>query len=275
MPNMQKIMYDNFDDDLYQFTGKRQDDYQNIRDKFEQQYGINGLDQYCLRNVDLTNPTHKSLIAAYNDPMYNAYVFSYNSIFPRALPNDYPNLELEPVIGKFLNRPNDFVKGNRLLEYGCGGCNAAFKFWLAGFDLTLCDLPLDWLKFLEWRIKKYAIPRIKFIYIEDNASFLPNNEMYDCFYTHDVFEHVVNPHHALFHMSQHIKPGALVYIELKFHAGGFHLAVNHKKFNLEKDNINNEDGNQVWRDVLNVCGIVPVPINWNYPPYFFRKLWRS
>ncbi len=275
MSKVQEVMLENFDDDLYQFTSKRQKDYQQIRDKFEQQYGINGLDQYCLRNVDLTSPTHKSLIDAYNDPIFNAYVYSYNGIFPKTLPINYLNLESEPVIGKFLNHPNEILKGKRLLEYGCGGCNTAFIFWLAGFDLTLCDLPLDWLKFLEWRIKKYEVPRIKFIYIEDNASFLPDNEMYDCFYTHDVFEHVINPAHALFHISQHIKPGALIYIELKFHSGGFHLTVDHNKFNLEKDKISNEDGNQLWRDVLNMCDIVPVPLNWQYPPYFFRKLWKN
>lgn len=264
-----------FEYDVYKYFRKTYSDFKKIKEEFDT--SEQNIDHILFGEVMKDNriPTHEELIKAHNTELMTAYVLT--TIFPREL-EEFDNkqkLKLvdHPIFSYFLlkEKANELAHGKNLFEYGCGACDTAFTLWQLGFNMTLSDLPMNWLKFLEFRIKKYNIPRIKFCFVEKQLDFLPD-EQYDCFYTHDVLEHVLEPDKVIQYISAHLTPGALSYIEYKFTGGDSHINQNNKLFGIEADGIFNDYGNQIWREKMRDAGFVPLPLGWNWPRCFWRKL---
>lgn len=261
-----------FEQDVFEYFRVPYSDFIKIKKEFD--YSKQNVDTVLFGKLMENNrvPAHSEIVNAHNVELMTAYVLT--TIFPKEIGNDI-NLKEHGIFKYFLLKEDmdEFNHGMNLLEYGCGACDTAFKLHQLGFNLTLVDLPMDWLKFLEYRINKYNVPNIKFCFVEEDKQFsFLNDEKYDCFYTHDVLEHVLEPDKVLKYISEYLRPGSLAYIEYKFTQGGCHLNINRDTYAIEKDGVFNEYGNQRWRIEMYNAGFVPLPLGWDWPRCFWRKL---
>lgn len=132
----------------------------------------------------------------------------------------------------WMKRFKDFFSpGKRILDHGCGDCTNALTFYDMGYDVVSIDLPIDWIKFIEFRCKKYSV-NIDFRYTHNNHDFIKDNEQFDVLFSHEVLEHIKNPEEVVAYMIQHLKSGALAFISTFFTAGDLHLKENRDKFGL-------------------------------------------
>jgi len=190
------------------------------------------------------NYTHDELIKICNHPIYNAYGYaelSHKSYHT----NDHLNSSDRP----WMKNIYEFCyPGKKILDYGCGDLTNAICFYDIGYATTVIDMPIDWIKFIEYRCKKYGV-NIDFKYTYNNHTFLSENDNFDIIFTHEVLEHVKDPESVIKYLVQHLKIGGILFITVTFTEGAFHLKENHDKFGYGSEG--NVHYHPEWMKILN------------------------
>lgn len=156
----------------------------------------------------------------------------------------------------------NYIKREKIVDYGCGMGMAGFIFHNLGYDVTFADVPGKMFNFLKYRCMKQGRWDIKFINIR--AKF-PLTEMYDIIMCYDVLEHVFDPVDVLNHLSQHLNEGGLMIVEVFFDdVGGtapYHI----------KENVGYGDPD-TWGSIMRNAKLVPVIYNEQGHPKVYRKV---
>lgn len=239
--------------DLLEYTGKTYDEWYIEREKWEALGGVDVVSvEEPVRQTDYnwTGITHEQLIDAYNHPSWMAYGYTGNFVRTEIPKEEGLQDESKQFAKEFLGN-----KTKNALEHGCGGGLSGFHLWQMGYSITLCDLPLNWFKFMEWRTKKYHVPDIDFIFINHPYEYLPEGRMWDFMWSHHVLEHCKHPHKALGHLSDHLKIGCFFYLQPAFTGDKYHLVHNCDLFGIEENGIANDHGNHVWRKCIKDAGL--------------------
>lgn len=222
----QDVYFSEFDfaEDVLDFSGKPLEYWKNMRQIWRQTHQHNTDDL-----IDGSREySHQELIDLYNHEIYNAY--GYAELAQRIYVIDsHLNSSDRPWMRKIYD---EFSLGKKILDFGCGDLTNAICFYDIGYKTTAVDLPIDWIKFTEYRCKKYGID-IDFRYTYTNDSFLTNSDEFDIIFCHEVLEHVKDPDKVLEYLVQHLKIGGIAFLTVTFTSGAFHLKENHQKFGFD------------------------------------------
>lgn len=150
-----------------------------------------------------------------------------------------------------------------ILDYGSGIAIYALKLYFQGFtNITIADIPHKYLKFLEYRCKKYGI-NIKFIYLENDQSL---KDKYKYIINSEVLEHVWEPEEVLEHLKEHLDDDGILYLSTFFDdmhgEDPTHLVQNTIRYNDPS----------TWLKVVKSHGIEPFIFDMNTVPKGFRKI---
>lgn len=187
--------------------------------------------------------THEELIDLCNHKIYNAY--GYTELAHKSYVTDSHLNSSDRTWMK--NIYDAFLPGKKILDYGCGDLTNAICFYDIGYQTTVADMPIDWIKFIEYRCKKYGVD-IDFRYTYNNYSFLNSSDIFDVIFSHEVLEHVKEPDNVLKYLIDHLRIGGLLFLTVTFTSGAFHLKENHAKFGYGDEG--NVHHHPEWMEVL-------------------------
>ncbi len=270
-PHFRKETYN---DDLLEFTGKSFDSWQAERLKWRGLYGDNYDDVASIQGYDFNKVTHKGLIECYNHPSRLAEVYTNTALWIVHSRFGFENLD-NPIFKFFKYNLCHSTKQLKVFDHGCKDGSRSWSFWNQGYDVTIGDLPLQYLKFIDWRIKKYSIPDIEVIIIEVELNYL-GDRMFDLIWSREVMEHCVNSHKVLAYLSDYININGFLFLNVSFTGGQYHLMRNHDLFCIEPGGVGNSNGNKRWKQCLKDAGLDEYPIKIqedlaDKAPYLFIK----
>ena len=159
-----------------------------------------------------TKPTNDAEARSmYLDPWYSIHYLKNltDDFFERIeeeVKNEYYLVNGNMVaIGIADNKP----KGSTVLDYGTG--HAQYGLWMhyLGYKVTLCDIPHNYFRFLEFLCNKRNMG-IKFVPINDELADLP--EQYDSCICSEMLEHCWEPMKVLTYLVSKLKKYGLIYI---------------------------------------------------------------
>ena len=246
VPNQNEYLSETtFEQDVLDFSKVNLSSWKNIRDNWHQYHSI-GVDALIDGDKEYT---HEELLQFLNHPIFNAYgysEFTHKSyvIDSHINSNDRPWMK---IIKSY------YTQGCRILDFGCGDLTNAICFHDMGYKTTVVDAPADWIKFIEYRCKKYNID-IDFRYAQTNNTFLNDDEKFNVIFSHEVLEHVKDPDKVLEYLVNHLKVGGLLFVSVTFTTGAFHLKENHDRFGYD----GNVHHNPAWIKVLESLNLTPL-----------------
>lgn len=233
-----------YEEDVLEFSHKNLDYWKKITAD-----NVNEYKEIVRRKQEYTR---LELMALYNHPLINAKGYA-NGV--------HPLYDIDP----HLNSPsrkwmrlfkNEFKDNMRMLDFGCGDLTNCIVFHDMGYRVTAVDLPIEWIRFIEYRCKKYGVD-INFKYTYNDDNFLNDGEMFDCMFSHEVMEHIDNPEKAMAYLVSHLKVDGKFYLTGNFDTGGgFHLKRNWEKFGKNRNRNSVE-----WIDFLKSIGLEQIEEN--------------
>lgn len=234
--------------DLLEFTGKSLSYWKERRLFYFNKYGNDFQDHATIENKDFSHISHNLLIELYNHEAWHALYYTEDNF--RRL-NISESLE-HPVFKIF----KDYLHNERkiVLDHGCNCCKNSWIFLRQGYKVLSVDLPLDYIKFLDWRIRKYNVSDIEFLFVEQSTEYL-KDYIVDAIYSNDVFEHCINPHRVLAYLSDHLRIGGIFFVEVVFSDSKYHLRRNYELFTLEHDGKEKFYGNLRWQECIKNAGL--------------------
>ena len=210
-----------YEEDVLEFSGKSLYYWKKIVEDNVNNYKIVRREQRY---------TRLELMALYNHPLINAKGY-VSGVHPLYDIDPHLNSSSRPWM-KFFK--DEFKAGAKILDFGCGDLTNSIVFHDMGYNVTTIDLPIEWIRFIEYRCKKYNVD-INFRYTFRDDNFLNKNEMFDYMFSHEVMEHVVNPEVVMAYLVSHLNVGGKFYLTENFDTGGgFHLKDNWEKFGKNK-----------------------------------------
>ena len=239
-----------FLEDVKSFFGCSVTDMQNFMKT------IGSFDAYMTKLVDKKRIngklTYKDMLDIYSD---NVYVYDNVIRSPHiiTLPSDDIRIETEFLKGveHQIHMP---INGKvRALDHGCGTGFYGFVLWMYGYEVTFCDLPTPFFKFLKKRCE--GISDIHFIDVEET---LKLNEQYDFIFSFFVMEHLLDPIGILNILSKHLEQNGIFYLRHDFAGSGLHLSEN-KCFHSKNPNV--KCSSERWWDELKKAGLIQHSLN--------------
>lgn len=237
-----------YEEDILEFTGKPLSFWKEKRIEFLERYGPEYPDHICSDDIDFSKPTYEFLVDRYNTIGWLTSVYTHEWF----IKSNRRELLEYPLFRFFKNFIGDEHK--IIIDHGCKMADISWVFWTQGYHVIAVDLPLDYIKFLNFRIKKYNISDIEFVTVDRELSFLKDRKV-DAIFSQEVFEHCINAHKVLAYLSDHLKIGGLFYISISFTSGGFHLTRNGELFASEENEKGNIYGNKRWKDCILAAGL--------------------
>lgn len=246
--NISYLRKETYESDLLEFTGKPLSFWKEQRLRFLEQYGPEYCDHISNDNIDFSKPTYDFLVDRYNTIGWLTSVYTHDHFVNpnRTELQEYP---LYRFFKKFLGNEKKIA-----VDHGCKMAEISWVLWTQGYYVLAVDLPLDYIKFLSWRIQKYNVPDIEIVTVNEKTTFL-QDRMVDAIFSQEVFEHCINPHKVLAYLSDHLRLGGLFYISVGFTGGGFHLVRNEQLFAFEEGKPGTIYGNTRWKNCIFAAGL--------------------
>lgn len=110
----------------------------------------------------------------------------------------------------------------KVMDFGAGTGDLCIELTKTGLDVTYCDIGDNLFSFAKWRFERRNLP-IKMIKGIDNI-----NEIYDCIFSFDTFEHIKDLLGVLKGLIKYIKPGGSLIFSGAFSGGTLHLEENER-----------------------------------------------
>lgn len=263
-----------YESDILEFTGRTLQDWRDERLKWLKLYGNSYDDVASIQGFDFDKATFEGLVSCYNHPARLAEVYTNTAqwiVHSRVGQENLGDPRFK-IFKYFLGEEK-----KRVLDHGCKDGSHSWTFWNQGYHVTMADLPLDYLKFIDWRIKKYNITDIEVTFVNDKLDFL-EERVFDLIFSREVMEHCINPHKVLAYLSDHLKMDGLFYLTVGFTGGQYHLMRNHDLFCVEPGKVGNTNGNKRWQQCLKDAGLDVYPVSMVIPddlvgkePFLFIK----
>jgi 2-polyprenyl-3-methyl-5-hydroxy-6-metoxy-1,4-benzoquinol methylase len=112
-------------------------------------------------------------------------------------------LALEKILGSF--------DGLKVLDFGCGtGSHGIFCSQVGAKEVTFLDVDGPLYNYAKWRCEARELTNVNFLTNEDD---IPVNE-FDVVICMDVLEHVASPISVFNHITDSLKPGGLIALEV-------------------------------------------------------------
>lgn len=110
----------------------------------------------------------------------------------------------------------------KIMDLGAGTGGLCIELSKNGLDVTYCDIAEVLFNFAKWRFEKRNLP-IKMLKDIDST-----NEVFDCIFSFDAFEHIKDLPEMLKKVVKHIKPNGSLIFSGAFSGGTLHLEENEK-----------------------------------------------
>lgn len=247
--SIQSLTKETYAEDILEFTGKPLSFWKEQRIKFLQEYGPEYCDHISCDGVDFSKPTFDFLTDRYNTVGWLTSVYTHDHFI-----NGNRRELLEYPLFRYFKNFLDNDKKMIAMDHGCKMADISWIFWTQGYHVLAVDLPTEYMKFLEFRIKKHNIKDFEVVYVDKHTSYL-DNRLVDVIFSKEVFEHCINAHKVLAYLSDHLKIGGLFYISVTFTASQFHLTRNEQLFALEENKEGNVYGNDRWKNCISASGL--------------------
>jgi len=236
-----------FEQDVLDFSKMPLSFWKDMRDNWHKNHSI-GVDALIDGDKEYS---HEELLSFLDHPIFNAYGYS-EFAHKNYVIDSHINSNDRPWM-KFIK--SKYAQGSRILDFGCGDLTNAICFYDMGYNTTVVDAPADWIKFIEYRCKKYGI-NIDFRYSKTNDTFLKDDEQFDVIFSHEVLEHVKNPDKVLKYLVDHLKICGLLFVSVTFTTGAFHLKENHERFGYGPEG--NVHHHPEWMKVINSLNLISI-----------------
>jgi 2-polyprenyl-3-methyl-5-hydroxy-6-metoxy-1,4-benzoquinol methylase len=110
----------------------------------------------------------------------------------------------------------------KVMDFGAGTGDLCIELAKMDLDVTYCDIGEELFDFAKWRFQRRNLP-IKVVRGIDNI-----NEIYDCIFSFDTFEHIKDLPGVLKVLIKYIKLGGSLIFSGAFSGGTLHLEENEK-----------------------------------------------
>ena len=200
-PTTSYLKKETYESDLLEFTKRSFNSWQEERLKWRSLYGDNYDDVASAKGYDFDIVTHDGLIKCYDHPARLAEVYTNTALWIVSSRFGFENLD-NPTFKFFKNLLATSKNQLKVLDHGCKDGSHSWPFWNQGYHVTMADLPLEYLKFIKWRVKKHNVPDIDVIFIEKELNYL-GDKMFDLLWSREVMEHCINYHKLLAYLSDH------------------------------------------------------------------------
>ncbi|MFH1778320.1 MAG: class I SAM-dependent methyltransferase [Candidatus Omnitrophota bacterium] len=134
-----------------------------------------------------------------------------------------------------------FLKRNKykkVLDFGAGTGDLCIELAKNNLDVTYCDIGEQLYNFAKWRFEKKNLS-VKIIEGIENL----DDEIYDCIFSFDAFEHIKDLSEVIKVLVKHIRPGGGLIFSGAFVGGTLHLEENNKYDDFKNmDNLLRDSG---------------------------------